>query len=75
MAPPQVFLALKEELGVTHECYASPLNQSDHTLSICSLFLDSDSWFGSRGSFFDFAASSRSTCSSRVVDVVVVVCG
>jgi hypothetical protein len=39
--------------GVKHECFASPLNAE--LASFNSLFPDTDSFFGGRGSFFDFA--------------------
>ena len=44
---------LAEELSVEHECYASPLNR--YLPSYCSAFQDADRYFGSRGSFFNFA--------------------
>lgn len=51
-APETVFDVLKERFGVRHECFASPLNC--HFASFCSAFPDSDHFFGSVGSFFDF---------------------
>jgi hypothetical protein len=46
------FRVLKEQFGVRHECFASPLNCNfEH---YCSAFLDTDYLFGSCGSFFDF---------------------
>ncbi|GMI15303.1 hypothetical protein TrVE_jg10014 [Triparma verrucosa] len=50
----EVFLRMKEEFGVGHECYASPLNRS--CKSFCSLFYDTDKYFGSVGSFWDYSA-------------------
>jgi hypothetical protein len=52
------FDALKETLGVTFECFASPLNCMFGTY--CSAFPDTDSAFGSVGSFFDFLPTSGS---------------
>jgi phosphorylated CTD-interacting factor 1 len=46
------FSVLKEALGVTFECFASPLNC--HYECYCSAFVDTDAPFGSMGSFFDF---------------------
>jgi len=49
--PDALFCVLEEELGVTHECFASPFN---HFLpSYFSAFPDIDRLFGSSGSFFD----------------------
>jgi phosphorylated CTD-interacting factor 1 len=57
--PPQLFELLHQQLGVTHECYASPLNCATDTRSFCSLFPDVDRFFGSCGSFFDFELSDQ----------------
>jgi len=51
--PSAVFTTLKEEFGVTHECFASPLNQSLSSYS--SAFADTDHFFGSCGSYFDMS--------------------
>ena len=49
--PEAGFEVLREKFGVSHECYASPLN---HCLpSFGSAFLDTDHWFGSKGSFLE----------------------
>jgi SAM-dependent methyltransferase len=47
-----VFDKLHNLFGVTHECFASPLNC--YFPNFCSLFYDTDRFFGSKGSFFDF---------------------
>ena len=47
---------LERVLGVNHECFASPLNC--HFPAYCSAFLDTDTPFGSRGSFFDWRPTS-----------------
>ncbi|CAK9035232.1 unnamed protein product [Durusdinium trenchii] len=52
---PSVFEALQQELKVTHELFASPLNCT--LPSYCSLFKDTDAAFGSSGSFFHFGKS------------------
>ena len=44
------FDVLHEKLGVSCECFASPLNA--RYASFCSAFLDVDVYFGSLGSFF-----------------------
>lgn len=50
--PPRVFAILRNLFGVSHECFASPL---DHVCpSYNSIFPDTDQYFGSTGSFFDF---------------------
>ena len=46
-----VFEALIDQMGVRHECFASPL--SSYMPQFGSLFVDVDHWFGSSGSFFD----------------------
>jgi hypothetical protein len=43
---------LADEHGVNHECFASPLNA--WLPSFCSVFPDTDTPFGSLGSFFNF---------------------
>ena len=49
--PPQVVKSLHETFNTTAECFASPLNAQ--LGSFCSLFPDTDLYFGSLGSFFD----------------------
>jgi phosphorylated CTD-interacting factor 1 len=50
--PPSMCRRLQRDFGVGSECFASPLNSvCEH---YCSLFVDTDKYFGSRGSFFDF---------------------
>ena len=49
--PLQAFRVL-EAWGCEHECFANPLNAT--LASYCSLHYDSDRYFGSLGSFFDF---------------------
>jgi len=48
----ELFDCLKLRLGVTMECFASPLNCRFGRY--CSAFPDTDGCFGSLGSFFDF---------------------
>jgi hypothetical protein len=55
--PREVFQFLHNELQVSHECFASPLNWQ--TEGYCSAFRDCDFWFGSSGSFFDFYPDSH----------------
>jgi hypothetical protein len=50
--PPTVMNFLNSKIGVSHECFASPLNC--HFDNFCSAFPDTDIPFGSKGSFFDF---------------------
>jgi hypothetical protein len=50
--PGSLFHVLREELGVSLECFASPLNC--YFGRYCSAFRDLDPCFGSLGSFFDF---------------------
>ena len=50
--PPTVLNALRAELGVEMECFASPFNS--HVPYFCSAFRDTDCFFGSVGSFFEF---------------------
>ena len=44
--------------GVTHECFATPLTRRLN--SYCSYFPDTDKYFGSSGSFYDFFPSTGS---------------
>ena len=50
--PRRMLLTLRRLLGVTHECYASPLNR--YFGSYCSAFADTDAFFGSVGPFQQF---------------------
>jgi len=50
--PRSVMSVLREDFGVRQECFASPLNCFFERF--CSLFPDTDRFFGSEGSFFDF---------------------
>jgi len=50
--PSKAMEVLREHFGVRHECFASPLNR--YFDSFCSLFQDTDQFFGSVGSFYDF---------------------
>ena len=59
--PPAAIEAMKRCFGVQHECFASPWNATCKTF--CSLFADTDSFFGSRGNFFDY----RPTVGSFIV--------
>lgn len=55
--PPAVALAERAALGgAVVECFASPLNTG--TRHFCSLFPDTDAWFGSAGSFFAVPAAA-----------------
>ena len=47
-----IFDELYKLYGVEHECFASPLNA--YFPNYCSLFYDTDKYFGSHGSFFNF---------------------
>jgi len=51
-APETVFQFLSSEFGVCHETFASPLNC--YYARYNSAFPDTDGYFGSQGSFFDF---------------------
>ena len=51
--PDALFSLLQREMGVQHECYASPLNH--WCPSYCSLFPDTDRFFGSKGPFQEWA--------------------
>lgn len=57
---PAVFDQLAQDLGVSHELFASPLNAT--LPSYCSLFEDTDLPFGSKGSFFKFCRTTLATC-------------
>eukprot|EP00958_Prasinococcus_capsulatus_P018463 scaffold2157_cov376-Prasinococcus_capsulatus_cf.AAC.19 len=56
--PGKAFDVLLDELDVSGECFASPLNT--RYCGFCSAFPDVDGFFGSQGSFFNFAPSSGS---------------
>ncbi|GAB0090043.1 mRNA (2'-O-methyladenosine-N(6)-)-methyltransferase [Sergentomyia squamirostris] len=56
--PVTVFECLHRHFGVTFECFASPLNC--YFRQYCSAFPDTDSYFGSRGSFLEFKPFSGS---------------
>ena len=51
-APRQAMTKMHEHLGVSMEMFASPFNC--HFDQYCSAFVDTDSFFGSLGSFFDY---------------------
>jgi len=66
-APEPVFRLLNRVLGVTHECFASPLNRSDVLPFYCSAYPDVDAPFGSLGSVWDVVSPNstklfRSPC-------------
>ncbi|EER18010.1 conserved hypothetical protein, partial [Perkinsus marinus ATCC 50983] len=48
--PAEAMELMQVRYGVSHECFASPLNAT--MPSFCSLFYDTDRFFGSVGSFF-----------------------
>jgi phosphorylated CTD-interacting factor 1 len=50
--PPEVLNALRDNIGVQMECFASPFNS--HFFHFCTAFGDTDVFFGSLGSFFSF---------------------
>ena len=56
--PQRVLKELHETFGVTQEMFASPFNC--YFKNYCSAFLDTDFYFGSNGSFFDFEPSEGS---------------
>uniref|UniRef100_A0A6U0SUF3 PCIF1 WW domain-containing protein n=1 Tax=Eucampia antarctica TaxID=49252 RepID=A0A6U0SUF3_9STRA len=56
--PPQAFETLTKHFGVTHECFASPMNHACPSYN--SIFPDIDRYFGSLGSFFDFVPKEGS---------------
>ena len=51
--PHKLMQRLSTKLGVNHECFASPLNH--YFPSYCSVFHDTDHYFGSKGSFYSYA--------------------
>jgi len=56
--PAAAFCLARERLGVALECFASPLNS--YFAHYCSAFPDTDSSFGSLGSFFDLERAEGS---------------
>lgn len=56
--PPSAFRLLHQRLGVSMECFASPLNCT--LPAFCSLLPHVDAAFGSRGSFFEIWPSEGS---------------
>lgn len=56
--PPQVFQSICDVFEVTHECFASPMNR--RLDSYCSQFPDTDRFFNSSGSFYDYLPSTGS---------------
>lgn len=52
------FETLTKQFGVTHECFASPMNHVCPSYN--SIFPDIDRYFGSLGSFFDFVPKEGS---------------
>lgn len=56
--PLSVFAVLNKHFGVTFECFASPLNS--YFRQYCSIFPDTDGYFGSRGSILNFYPMSGS---------------
>ena len=58
--PPAAADAMYTKMLCTHECFASPWNTHTACESFCSLFADTDVFFGSRGNFFDFQPASGS---------------
>jgi phosphorylated CTD-interacting factor 1 len=56
--PERVFEGLNKHMEISHEGFASPLNC--YFESFGSAFYDIDRFFGSRGSFFEFAPTSGS---------------
>jgi phosphorylated CTD-interacting factor 1 len=57
-ASPETTFRYLKQLGVSHECFASPFNC--YFSNYNSAFLDTDAPFGSRGSFFDFSPKTGS---------------
>eukprot|EP00397_Hematodinium_sp_SG-2012_P043231 GEMP01048015.1.p1 GENE.GEMP01048015.1~~GEMP01048015.1.p1 ORF type:complete len:359 (+),score=91.92 GEMP01048015.1:238-1314(+) len=53
----KTFALLEALLGVSMEMFASPLNS--YFSSFCSAFYDTDRYFGSQGSFFDFMPPAK----------------
>ena len=52
--PESVFAYLQTIYHLQHECFASPMNACPIINSFCSRFPDTDVYFGSQGSFFDY---------------------
>ena len=53
--PESVFSYLQTNYHLQHECFASPMNACPLIGSFCSRFPDTDVFFGSKGSFFDYS--------------------
>jgi len=53
IVPSTALKAMVSQFGVAHECFASPLSNIRSSFN-SSLFADTDRFFGSLGSFFDF---------------------
>ncbi|KAK8816637.1 hypothetical protein WA538_002498, partial [Blastocystis sp. DL] len=53
--PESVFAYLQTIYHLQHECFASPMNACPIINSFCSRFPDTDVYFGSQGSFFDYS--------------------
>jgi len=59
--PPSEFTALRRVLGARAELFASPLNC--YFPRYCSAFADTDRWFGSLGSFFEWDGAATVVCA------------
>jgi len=70
--PKRMLQTLQDCFGVRCECFASPLNR--YCDVFCSLFPDTDHFFGSRGSFFDFRPKMGSFEVNPPFDQMSVVC-
>ena len=67
--PPAVFEQLQRHFDVECECFASPLNAT--LPKFCSFFDDTDRYFGSEGSFFNFQPREGSfECNPVFVTVI-----
>ena len=67
--PPHVFDAFNKLFGVHHECFASPLRH--YYSSYNSLFPDTDNFFGSLGSFFEyFPVKGSFVCKPPFTDLI-----
>jgi phosphorylated CTD-interacting factor 1 len=58
--PDAGFQWLRDRMGVTMECFASPLNCWNQRF--CSVARDTDRFFGSQGNFFKFEGTLYSGC-------------
>ena len=61
-----IFDKLHTLYGVEHECFASPLNA--YFPNYCSLYYDTDKYFGSHGSFFNFFPKTRYVIVERQLE-------